>query len=127
MNEIQHQPAPLTALRDNVRRLDPIKKANLTSSMIYNNKHISRIYNKSSLFRSMKLVFIMAQCFALMPLNGVTGRDMSYLKFKWLSFKMCYTFFGIFGTLLTATLYVVQFFHNDKQLSDVGKYNNNFF
>lgn len=127
MNEI-HQHNPKLVLHpprphQHSRHLEPLNtklKSNFISSIVHKNKHVFSKNYKSSLFHSMKIVLIMAQCFAIMPLNGITGRDFSYLKFKWFSLKMFYTIFGICGISITTILYVIQFFNNEKEFTDIG-------
>lgn len=79
---------------------------------------------KSSFFRAMGPILIMSQCFGLMPVNGIRGRDVTYIHFKWLSLKLMYSVIAILGALITTILYFIQFTTTGKQFADIGMYTN---
>lgn len=51
---------------------------------------------------SIKFMIILAQLFALLPVNGIGSSRPSYLKFTWWSCRMVYT-----GFLFSSTVFIV--------------------
>ncbi|KDR10131.1 gustatory receptor 5a for trehalose-like isoform X2 [Zootermopsis nevadensis] len=51
----------------------------------------------NSFQRALCPLLVAGQCFALMPVSGLTGYDASTLQFRWLSPRVAYTFLSLVG------------------------------
>jgi len=61
--------------------------------------HDTRPDTQSSFQRALSPLLVLGQCFALMPVSGLTGRDASTLRFRWLSPRVVYTCLSLIGIL----------------------------
>lgn len=54
---------------------------------------------RNSFQRALCPLLVAGQCFALMPVSGLTDHDASTLHFRWLSARVAYTFLSLAGIL----------------------------
>lgn len=59
-------------------------------------------WKQYSLQHSMKNILIVAQFFAILPVNGIT-KDVKHLEFKWITMKTVY----VVVTMILLTIYIV--------------------
>lgn len=60
---------------------------------------------------SMKFVIILANCFALLPVEGATSNNVENVRFRWKSFKILYatvTLLAAMFTLITGIIYLFE-------------------
>ena len=62
--------------------------------------------NDGSFNYAIRPVLIMAQCFSLLPVGGVYTKDISNLKFKWISFRIFYAVVVLFFEIVDFILIV---------------------
>nr|CAD7444096.1 unnamed protein product [Timema bartmani] len=58
--------------------------------------------NKNSFLVAIRSAMIAGQCFALLPVYGITSGDASALRFRWLSLRTVYSLFMSGGSLMSA-------------------------
>lgn len=61
--------------------------------------HDMRPDTQSSFQRALSPLLVLGQCFALMPVSGLMGRDASTLRFRWLSPRVMYTCLSLIAIL----------------------------
>lgn len=61
--------------------------------------HDTRPDTQNSFQRALCPLLVLGQCFALMPVSGLTGRDASTLRFRWISPSVVYTCLSLIGIL----------------------------
>lgn len=65
--------------------------------------------NTQNTYNSMKFITFLANCFALLPVDGGIFGDLEYLNFRWKSFKILYsaiTLLAAIFTLSTGLMYL---------------------
>lgn len=70
-----------------------------------------------------KLVLILAQCFGVMPLMGITAKSPKQLKFTWFNFRMLHSAIVMFAQLTHAFYSLRWAVHNKVNVSVLGMYN----
>lgn len=80
----------------------------------------SKDYSNSSLQKSAKYLLILAQCFALFPVYGITSKDIGHIKFKWISWKVAYTFANLLGSSVLAFMNFLRFLRTGMHFGDLG-------
>lgn len=73
----------------------PIKQSNLRCRNTHN---------------SMKFVIILANCFALLPVEGAIMSNVGYLHFRWKSFKILYSIIILLAAIFTLGTGIVYLF-----------------
>ncbi|KAJ4427652.1 hypothetical protein ANN_25300 [Periplaneta americana] len=68
------------------------------------------VSESDSFHRAFSKIIIIAQCFGLMPVYGVTAVNASYIRFKWLSVRVIYTGFSLLGIFFMTSLCIMRFF-----------------
>jgi hypothetical protein len=63
------------------------------------NSHSTQPDPQSSFQRALCPLLVLGQCFALMPVSGLTGHDASTLRFRWRSPRVVYTCLSLSGIL----------------------------
>lgn len=64
-----------------------------------------------NIHNSMKFVIRLANCFALLPVEGATQNDLDYLQFRWKSLKIFYAIITLLAagyTLGTGIVYLIK-------------------
>lgn len=64
-----------------------------------------------NLQKSLKIVTILANCFGLLPVDGITSDCTKNLKFKWKSLKVVYTVFLLLFGSVRLVANVLYLFH----------------
>lgn len=59
---------------------------------------------------SLKFVIILANCFALLPVEGVMSNDVAELHFRWKSCKIFYAFITLLAAIFTLTTGIIYLF-----------------
>jgi hypothetical protein len=54
---------------------------------------------RNSFQRALYPLLVTGQCFALMPVCGLSGHDAATLRFRWCSPRVAYTFVSLAGSL----------------------------
>lgn len=76
----------------------PCKSGHRCTSAAFKS-HDTRPDTQSSFQRALRPLLVLGQCFALMPVSGLTGRDASTLRFRWLSLRVVYTCLSLIAIL----------------------------
>ncbi|XP_069700808.1 uncharacterized protein [Periplaneta americana] len=63
--------------------------------------------DSNSFHRAMSPVIVTAQCFGLLPVQGVTGPSAKSLRFKWKSLRVGYSLFGLIGSSVNIIFSVI--------------------
>ncbi|XP_049822393.1 gustatory receptor for sugar taste 64f-like [Aethina tumida] len=66
-------------------------------------------FQKSSFQENIKFFIIIGQCFGLMPLEGITNKNVRELKFTWKSWKFLYCLYNISGAFVTMIFCCIKF------------------
>jgi hypothetical protein len=61
--------------------------------------HCRQPDSQNSFQRALCPLLVLGQCFALMPVSGLTGHDADTLRFRWLSRRVVYTCMSLIGIL----------------------------
>lgn len=69
-----------------------------------------------------KFMLLLAQSFAMFPVNGVTGHTSASLNFKWGSIKTIYNFIYLILLFMNASLYVVKILTLTLKFGYIGKF-----
>ncbi|XP_069702288.1 gustatory receptor for sugar taste 64f-like [Periplaneta americana] len=69
--------------------------------------------NPNSFQRAMKPVLVTAQCFALMPVCGITNHNAASLRFKWLSLRVFYSVVIIIGLIAMSIFTTIDLFDGE--------------
>lgn len=84
-------------------------------------KNKQNLWARTSLQNSIKGVIILAQIFALMPVTGITSKDVNKIQFKRFSLRMIYCFFNILGSSGLAIMNFFRFLKTGMHFGDFGK------
>ena len=60
--------------------------------------------SKNSFQRSLCTTLVAGQCFALLPVSGITGHDASSLKFRWISPRVLFSCLSMVGISFSLAL-----------------------
>lgn len=86
-------------------------------------RKISVIKNTHQAFEFM---LILAQCFAMFPVCGISAENYKSLRFKLASFRSIYSMFYMFLLFLNAALYVVKILTSSLKFGYFGKISRSF-
>nr|CAD7200275.1 unnamed protein product [Timema douglasi] len=78
--------------------------------------------NKNSFFVAIRSAMIAGQCFALLPVQGITGCDASTLRFQWLSLRTVYSILMSGGSLISAILCFMKMTKDGYSFSNFGEH-----
>jgi hypothetical protein len=76
----------------------PKHSASGSLSTTFEEQH-TRPGTRNSFQRALCPMLLVGQCFALMPVSGLTGHDASTLRFRWRSPRVAYTVLSLVGIL----------------------------
>ncbi|GLV41645.1 Gustatory receptor 64f [Carabus blaptoides fortunei] len=74
----------------------------------------------SELHRSLRFVLILAQCFALMPLQGIMSDSLNQIRFKWFSFRTLYCLINLCGSIGLFVFNFVRFLTTGMHFGDLA-------
>lgn len=75
-----------------------------------------------SLHESIRPFTILANCFGLLPVDGVTSSAVEDLRFRWISLKTLYSFFFMLQAVLGIVFNLIAFFKKDASGSTLGNF-----
>lgn len=85
-------------------------------------KAIAKQKQPPSTQTTVKFIVILAQCFTLLPIDGVTSTTPADLKFTWKSWKIFYTILTFFSTFFVILMGMVHFFLGILKFERIGKF-----
>lgn len=77
-------------------------------------------FQKSSFQENIKFFIIIGQCFGLMPLEGITNKNVRELKFTWKSWKFLYCMYNISGAFVTMIFCCIKFTMYGLTIDELG-------
>ncbi|XP_011881612.1 PREDICTED: gustatory receptor for sugar taste 64f-like isoform X1 [Vollenhovia emeryi] len=102
--------SPKSNLRNS--RFDPMKTDVVMPEMLTPVIPPSDTFNPStdSLHAAMRPIIMLAQCFSMLPVCGVSKPDASYLRFTWRNLKILYAAIVFLGVLLMSIANILRLF-----------------
>lgn len=96
--------------------------------MILFSKKIKPIkQTKPSLHKSFRKLFVLAQIFGYLPVQGVLKENVESLHFNWISIKVFYAFVTILGALFLSVMQMHKMITKQMDIAQVDRFAFNFF
>lgn len=97
------------------------RKVSQIKNTIKNAKNKLNKSSNNNLHESIAFVVILAQCFALMPVNNIIkNSDVSQIKFKWFSFKLLYSIANMAGAITLVVMNFIRYLSTGMHFGDLG-------